>query len=220
MPMFPLGTVLFPHALLPLHVFEPRYRADDRSACCATTASSASCSSSAAARSAAATRASTSAPSRGSCARRSCPTAATRSRPSGSGGSGSRAGSPTIRTRTRRSSTSPSRRTPDAADGRHGLRARARLALDDVCALYRRLDRARPRPPGDRRRGRAGVVRDGGARADRSARRAAGARDRARRAIGSTLLAELLDEHARVLRAATARLRLSAQRAPFGTLAA
>lgn len=27
MPMFPLGTVLFPSALLPLHVFEPRYRA-------------------------------------------------------------------------------------------------------------------------------------------------------------------------------------------------
>ncbi len=26
MAMFPLGTVLFPHALLPLHVFEPRYR--------------------------------------------------------------------------------------------------------------------------------------------------------------------------------------------------
>jgi Lon protease-like protein len=26
MPMFPLGTVLFPHALLPLHVFEARYR--------------------------------------------------------------------------------------------------------------------------------------------------------------------------------------------------
>jgi Lon protease-like protein len=26
MPMFPLGTVLFPHARLPLHVFEPRYR--------------------------------------------------------------------------------------------------------------------------------------------------------------------------------------------------
>ena len=26
MPMFPLGTVLFPHALLSLHVFEPRYR--------------------------------------------------------------------------------------------------------------------------------------------------------------------------------------------------
>src|ERR1700719_940872 len=25
-PMFPLGTVLFPHVLLPLHVFEPRYR--------------------------------------------------------------------------------------------------------------------------------------------------------------------------------------------------
>jgi uncharacterized protein len=25
--MFPLGTVLFPHAELPLHVFEPRYRA-------------------------------------------------------------------------------------------------------------------------------------------------------------------------------------------------
>lgn len=25
--MFPLGTVLFPHASLPLHVFEPRYRA-------------------------------------------------------------------------------------------------------------------------------------------------------------------------------------------------
>jgi Lon protease-like protein len=24
--MFPLGTVLFPHAILPLHVFEPRYR--------------------------------------------------------------------------------------------------------------------------------------------------------------------------------------------------
>jgi Lon protease-like protein len=24
--MFPLGTVLFPHSLLPLHVFEPRYR--------------------------------------------------------------------------------------------------------------------------------------------------------------------------------------------------
>lgn len=26
-PMFPLGTVCFPHAVLPLHVFEPRYRA-------------------------------------------------------------------------------------------------------------------------------------------------------------------------------------------------
>src|SRR5680860_298653 len=25
--MFPLGTVLLPHATLPLHVFEPRYRA-------------------------------------------------------------------------------------------------------------------------------------------------------------------------------------------------
>ncbi len=25
--MFPLGTVLFPHGVLPLHVFEPRYRA-------------------------------------------------------------------------------------------------------------------------------------------------------------------------------------------------
>jgi Lon protease-like protein len=25
--MFPLGTVLFPHAFLPVHVFEPRYRA-------------------------------------------------------------------------------------------------------------------------------------------------------------------------------------------------
>ena len=27
LPMFPLGTVLFPHLPLPLHVFEPRYRA-------------------------------------------------------------------------------------------------------------------------------------------------------------------------------------------------
>ncbi|MBW3668324.1 MAG: LON peptidase substrate-binding domain-containing protein [Actinobacteria bacterium] len=27
LPMFPLGTVLFPHTVLPLHVFEPRYRA-------------------------------------------------------------------------------------------------------------------------------------------------------------------------------------------------
>lgn len=27
LPMFPLGNVLVPHALLPLHVFEPRYRA-------------------------------------------------------------------------------------------------------------------------------------------------------------------------------------------------
>ncbi|HZQ28937.1 MAG TPA: LON peptidase substrate-binding domain-containing protein [Acidimicrobiales bacterium] len=27
LPMFPLGTVLFPHVYLPLHVFEPRYRA-------------------------------------------------------------------------------------------------------------------------------------------------------------------------------------------------
>ena len=26
MPMFPLGTVLLPGGLLPLHVFEPRYR--------------------------------------------------------------------------------------------------------------------------------------------------------------------------------------------------
>src|SRR3954468_24377263 len=26
MPMFPLGTVLFPYALLPLQVFEPRYQ--------------------------------------------------------------------------------------------------------------------------------------------------------------------------------------------------
>jgi uncharacterized protein len=29
-PMFPLGTVLFPYAILPLHVFEPRYRAMTR----------------------------------------------------------------------------------------------------------------------------------------------------------------------------------------------
>ena len=28
--MFPLGTVLFPHSVLPLHVFEPRYRAMTR----------------------------------------------------------------------------------------------------------------------------------------------------------------------------------------------
>src|SRR5688572_31807327 len=27
LPMFPLGGVLFPYAVLPLHVFEPRYRA-------------------------------------------------------------------------------------------------------------------------------------------------------------------------------------------------
>jgi uncharacterized protein len=27
LPMFPLGTVLFPYARIPLHVFEPRYRA-------------------------------------------------------------------------------------------------------------------------------------------------------------------------------------------------
>ncbi len=27
LPMFPLGAVLFPHASMPLHVFEPRYRA-------------------------------------------------------------------------------------------------------------------------------------------------------------------------------------------------
>jgi Lon protease-like protein len=27
LPMFPLGTVLFPHAVLPLHIFEDRYRA-------------------------------------------------------------------------------------------------------------------------------------------------------------------------------------------------
>ena len=27
LPMVPLGTVLFPTMLLPLHVFEPRYRA-------------------------------------------------------------------------------------------------------------------------------------------------------------------------------------------------
>lgn len=27
LPMFPLGTVLFPHMMLPLHIFEPRYRA-------------------------------------------------------------------------------------------------------------------------------------------------------------------------------------------------
>src|SRR5258707_10636188 len=26
LPMFPLGSVLFPYALMPLHVFEPRYR--------------------------------------------------------------------------------------------------------------------------------------------------------------------------------------------------
>ena len=25
LPLFPLGTVLFPGALLPLHIFEPRY---------------------------------------------------------------------------------------------------------------------------------------------------------------------------------------------------
>src|SRR4051794_25595423 len=30
MPMFPLGTVLFPGMYLPLHVFEPRYRAMTR----------------------------------------------------------------------------------------------------------------------------------------------------------------------------------------------
>src|SRR5581483_10007082 len=30
LPMFPLGTVLFPYLVLPLHVFEPRYRAMTR----------------------------------------------------------------------------------------------------------------------------------------------------------------------------------------------
>ena len=30
MPMFPLGSVLFPSLALPLHVFEPRYRAMTR----------------------------------------------------------------------------------------------------------------------------------------------------------------------------------------------
>jgi Lon protease-like protein len=34
--MFPLGTVLFPHALLPLHVFEPRYRLMTKRALAAT----------------------------------------------------------------------------------------------------------------------------------------------------------------------------------------
>lgn len=30
LPMFPLGTVLLPHMVLPLHIFEPRYRAMTR----------------------------------------------------------------------------------------------------------------------------------------------------------------------------------------------
>ena len=43
MPMFPLGTVLFPHALLPLHVFEPRYRMMTAARARTATVSSVSC---------------------------------------------------------------------------------------------------------------------------------------------------------------------------------
>src|SRR4051812_26706984 len=107
LPMFPLGTVLFPHAVLPLHVFEPRYRAlvetclhsdgrfgvvliergyevgggDARFA---------------------------SAPLRASSRPHARPTAVTWSRPSAPRGSASRSGSTTIRTRVRRSTCSES----------------------------------------------------------------------------------------------------------------
>ena len=63
LPMFPLGSVLLPGGVLPLHVFEPRYRALVRD--CVeppTSTSSAWCSSSGAARWAAATCGATSAP--------------------------------------------------------------------------------------------------------------------------------------------------------------
>ena len=113
LPMFPLGTVLFPHALLPLHVFEPRYRALVEALPRRASPSSASCSSNAARRSVAATPASTSAPSRASSRRASPTTVATRSCTVGTRRAAGRpAGSTTTRTRAPRSRSSTSRAAP------------------------------------------------------------------------------------------------------------
>ena len=208
MPMFPLGTVLFPHALLPLHVFEPRYRLMTatrarrrrRVRCRAhrTRQRSRRRRHAVRRRHGRARRA----------ARRSSPTAATRSRRSGSGGSASRAGSPTIRTRAPRSSTLDDRARADAgdADGRVARRACAR-ARRRVRARTGGSIRASPTLPARRRRSR----RRRRTRWRRSRRSVRSTRSGCSETVASgdrlALLADLLDEHARDLRAAASTSR-------------
>ena len=174
MPMFPLGTVLFPHALLPLHVFEPRYRlmtervlrGDGEFGVVLIERGS---------------------EVGGGDTRFDVGTVArvVRAQELPDGGYALA----TVGIRRIRVDALASRRSVPAGRGRRPrrsgrrvgradavgapVRARALNALGDVCGLYRRLEVRGPRAPGDRRRAGAGVVRDGGARADRSARRAA-----------------------------------------------
>ena len=193
--------------------------ADDRSACCAATASSASCSSSAAARSAAATSASASAPSRASCARRSFPTAATRSRRSAIRRIRVDAlARPTIRTRRPRSSTSI--RAPTAgADGNAGAprdraRRRARRRVHAVPPADPRvpdLPGRRPTDPAQASYEIAALAPIGPLDAQRVLETVP------RRRIASRCSPDLLDEHARV----AARRRFAGlTRRVAGTLAA
>ena len=135
--------------VLPLHVFEPRYRALVEALPRARTSrSSGSCSSSAAPRSGAATRASTSGPSRGSSRRAASPTGATRSLTVGTArlrGARVAARRPVPAGRRSRCSTSPT-----ATPGRPGRRARRRSS-SGCAASSRSTTRARGRGAAPRR---------------------------------------------------------------------
>ena len=198
MPMFPLGTVLFPHALLPLHVFEPRYRLMTqrvlrrrrRVRCRAHRAGERG------GRRRHALRRRHGRPDR---ARAGAPRRRLRARDGRDPpGSGRRGGCPTIPTRRRRSSIVAE--DPGADGRRPALRARAVAALGEVCALYRRIDPRFPELP---------AIADGAEQAsyEIAALAPIGPLD-AQRVLETVaagdrlaLLAELLDEHARVLRA-------------------
>ena len=201
MPMFPLGTVLFPHALLPLHVFEPRYRVMTERVLKATREFGVVLIERGSEVGGGDTRFDVGTVARDRARPAAAATAATRSRPSASAGCASPGGCPTIRTRRRRWSTSPEPRgrARRRSAAPHGDRACA--ALDDVCAIYRQRDPRVPELPADRRRSRC-RRRTSWPRSRRSARSTRSGCSTTRGRAGTARLrsAELLDDHAWLLR--------------------
>ena len=196
--MFPLGTVLFPHAILPAARLRAAIPGDDARRARTVIRSSVSCSSSAAARSAAATSASVSARWRTSSQASELPDGRYALAAVGRPAVSSRA----LASR-RPVSTSRDRRPGRTAACRttHALIDPVVAALREVYDLAGRVHGTRDVPDVDGvARSRAGVVRDRRARVARPARRAAGARASRHRARLAAL-AELLSEHAAMLRA-------------------
>ena len=178
MPMFPLGTVLFPHALLPLHVFEPRVPADDATG--TARRRGVRCRAHRAGERGRGRRHPVRRRHRrpGRARPRSSPTAATRSRPSGM----RRIRVTPLVDRRSRSRRPRSSISPKCRRGRRPFAARPRRRCVRSGLRAPPPDRSSAAGfPGDRRHARAGVVRDRGAGADRTARRAARARGRGHR---------------------------------------